>query len=543
MAFSFGSTTAAPASTTASTGFSLGGPPAKTPATGFSFGATTTTAQPAAPNSGFGFGSSAATTTTAPAFGGFGATTTTTTAAPTLGGFGTPTASTTSASSLGGFGGFGTASTASSTTAATGFGGFGATTTSTAPPAFGAPTTNTQSSFGFGSTTSTAPSSQPTVTGLGGNTVAPSFGLGGTSVPGSQPEGNKESKGDGPSGKESMIPQELFATVEDLKKMIKDEKAVSSEVSHTSDKQFKKVSEETEALTQLVSGLATGVQNNRAKLEQLKMQSGQELVNVEIAVRTRDTPPNMQYENVAPMEYFRRLVAQFEQSMVEYRQGILAAERHLQSLSVGNPITSGDIVAAVQKLHQALTDLAAKYQVVHTALTQQKCEYLSMQRQLSSSNANAHLASKVKTNSGFPASLSGPSPFNPPADALTQARQAQLHRTQAPGHTQGGQGPPTQGLGQKPGTWGPQPTQGFGLGSSTFGSNTTGFGTSTFGANTTGFGANTAGFGSNTAGFGANTSGFGANTTGFGANNSTFGTSGFGAQSTNVTPGTKRGKH
>ena len=32
----------------------------------------------------------------------------------------------------------------------------------------------------------------------------------------------------------------------------------------------------------------------RAKLEQLKMLSGQELVNVEIAVRTRETPPSMQ---------------------------------------------------------------------------------------------------------------------------------------------------------------------------------------------------------------------------------------------------------
>ena len=63
MAFSFGSTTATPASTTATTGFSLGGPPAKTPATGFSFGATTTTTQPSAPNSGFSFGSSATTTT------------------------------------------------------------------------------------------------------------------------------------------------------------------------------------------------------------------------------------------------------------------------------------------------------------------------------------------------------------------------------------------------------------------------------------------------------------------------------------------------
>jgi len=321
--------------------------------------------------------------------------------------------------------------------------------------------------------------------------------------------------------------------VEDLKKLIKEEKAVSSEVSHTSDKQLKKVKEETEALSQLVNGLASGVQNNRAKLDQLKKLSGQELVNVEIAVRTRETPPSMQYENVAPMEYFRRLVSQFEQSMMEYRQGILSAENHLQVVTNGCPITSSDIVTAVQKLHQALTDLAAKYQVLHTAISQQKYEYLSLQRTLTTSNSTTTPRSGVS----LPSSLKGPSPFNPPADPLTQARQAQLHRTHS------GQGPPTQTLGQQSGGWGAG--QAFGTNTSAFGANTTGFGANTtgFGTNTTGFGANTSAFGANTTAFGATTSGFGSNTSGFGANTSGFGGSGFGASNVGITSGTKRGKH
>jgi len=301
--------------------------------------------------------------------------------------------------------------------------------------------------------------------------------------------------------------------------MIKEEKAVSSEVSHTSDKQLKKVKEETDALNHLVNGLASGVQNNRAKLEQLKRLSGQELVNVEIALRTRETPPSMQYENVAPMEYFRRLVSQFEQSMVEYRQGILSAENHLQVVTNGCPITSSDIVTAVQKLHQALTDLAAKYQVVHTAISQQKYEYLSLQRTLTTSS------STPSSGVSLPTSLSGPSPFQTPADPLTQARQAQLYRTHS------GQGPPTQTLGQQTGGWGAQTGQAFGPN------------TSAFGANTTGFGANTSSFGANTTAFGANTTGIGANTSGFGANTSGFGGSGFGASNIGVTSGTKRGKH
>ena len=42
-----------------------------------------------------------------------------------------------------------------------------------------------------------------------------------------------------------------------------------------------------------------------------QVSAAQELLNVEVAQRTRDTPPAMQYENVAPLEYFARLVANF----------------------------------------------------------------------------------------------------------------------------------------------------------------------------------------------------------------------------------------
>jgi hypothetical protein len=43
-----------------------------------------------------------------------------------------------------------------------------------------------------------------------------------------------------------------------------------------------------------VSVLATGIQKNRVALDRLKLDSAQELINVEIAQRTKDTPPSMQ---------------------------------------------------------------------------------------------------------------------------------------------------------------------------------------------------------------------------------------------------------
>ena len=52
------------------------------------------------------------------------------------------------------------------------------------------------------------------------------------------------------------------------------------------------------------------------------MSAAQELLNVEVAQRTRDTPPAMQYENVAPLEYFARLVSNFEGQMLLYRRQV-----------------------------------------------------------------------------------------------------------------------------------------------------------------------------------------------------------------------------
>jgi nucleoporin p58/p45 len=52
-----------------------------------------------------------------------------------------------------------------------------------------------------------------------------------------------------------------------------------------------------------------------------------------MAQRTHETPPGLQYDNVAPIEYFTELVAGFERDMQVFRQEIENTEKHIQSLS------------------------------------------------------------------------------------------------------------------------------------------------------------------------------------------------------------------
>lgn len=595
MAFNFGGGTAAPATG----GFSLGGGAATTtaaaPATGFSFGApaAASTAPPpafgapaatsAAPGGGFGFGSAAPTAAVAPTtglggvsavssaggggFGGFGAfsatTTSTAAAAPAfgLGGQTAPASTATTGLTLN----FGSTATAAPAAAATGFGGFGAKTTAATGGLGGFGTTATASTApaagfaGFGATTATAAAPTATVastTGLGGNTVAPSFGLGGLAPAVSQ--ASTDTKTENKNVKDVMIPAELNVTVEDIKKHIKDEKTVCSDVSHISDKCYKKIQEETEALSQLVSLLATGIHKNRMSLEKLKLSSAQELVNVEIALRTKETPPSMQYENVAPMEYFVRLVSQFETEMTEYRKQINQTQQHLQLMGTSEGVTSTDIVQAVQRLHAVFTELAGKYHVIHNTLAKCKEQYILMHRRTHGGGVPAFQKTTglpLKVASASLPKLSGPSPFSAPSDPIVQARAVLPNKPQQT--MQGGMGPPTLGLNTSAtpaGAFGSfAGNQSFGGGNTSFGGGNTTFGggnttfgggnttfgggNTTFGAGNTSFGGGNTSFGGNTSAFGANTSTFGAKPTGFGAANTTgFGatTTGFGAAPTGI---------
>ena len=58
----------------------------------------------------------------------------------------------------------------------------------------------------------------------------------------------------------------------------------------------------------------------------------QELINAEIAQLTSTTPVAFQHENLAPQEYFKRLIQSFEERMFLYRRQVEEVESHLASL-------------------------------------------------------------------------------------------------------------------------------------------------------------------------------------------------------------------
>ena len=276
--------------------FNFGAAP-KTTASAFSFGTPSATSAPtavvqpsfggaaAAPASGFSLGATPA--TSKPSFG--------------LGtpSFGAPTTSSTPSLSFG----------AGANVAGTSTSGLGSVQPQTTGFTLGgAPTTTTAQPVGFGAP-STSVTATTTVAGLGG-----SLGLGGTLSTSLATNPTTEvSSSSSQNVKESNIPNELLVTVEDFKKFVKEERSISSEIAHTSPKIHDKISEEINGLNQLVSALSSGLAKNCMLLDKIKLEAAQEIQNAEIAQRTRDTPPGLQYENLAPV-----ILTQFTKRLPSY---------------------------------------------------------------------------------------------------------------------------------------------------------------------------------------------------------------------------------
>ncbi|XP_050415986.2 nucleoporin p58/p45 isoform X1 [Patella vulgata] len=319
----------------------------------------------------------------------------------------------------------------------------------------------------FNSTTSTAPSIFNNV-----STTTTSIGLGGvdtkTSAAASGGSTTNGKSSDVKALKETMIPDMLNQSVDSFHKYIKDEKVVREGIARMSSKPLVKVQEDTAALKQLLSVVSNTLQRNTCAVEKLKREMTQELKNAEMAHRTKDTPPGLQYENTAPNEYFQILVEDFESRMLTYRQQIEILENHLTSLHQPSRHSPAELIALLRKLHETFVALAAQLQQVHEAVKTQKEHYLNYRKIFHGDTKNIferQQKSAVRVHVSRTIEQTGPNPFTGLTNATAVAMASVLTRSQQPSGA-----PPIVGLTSGLNT----SSLGFGLGSSTLGTSTLG---------------------------------------------------------------------
>ncbi|XP_068160184.1 nucleoporin p58/p45-like isoform X2 [Antennarius striatus] len=475
--FSFG--TAASAPVASSSGFSIGtvlGTAAATPAS------TTNTTQSLGlggslfgqkPTGGFSFNTPASNAAVPTAGLTLGAPAT---SAPSTGfslAFNKPTASATPFSL--------TTTATTSTTAPAGAGlTFGSVLTSTAPqqPAatgftlgLGGTTTTTSALTGpslggglFSNTVSTGLSQTTLGTG-GGLTLgsllasstaasaapAPSIGLGGIDFSTSS-ENKSDTSGtnaqDSKALKDENLPPVICQDVENFQKFVKEQKQVQEEISRMSSKAISKVQDDIKNLKQLLSVSASGLHRQGLAIDQLKLETAQELKNADIALRTQNTPPGLQHENTAPSDYFRSLIEKFEVQLQQYRQQIEELENHLTTQSSGSHITPQDLTMAMQKLYQAFVAQAAQLQSVHENVKILKHQYLSYRRAFLGDSTDVFECKRASNRKWQSTTrvTTGPAPFSSVPNAAAVAMAATLTQQQQPTPGFGG-GPGFGGVG------------------------------------------------------------------------------------------------
>lgn len=335
--------------------------------------------------------------------------------------------------------------TAVSTAAALRSLGLGTSTPVTSAPSFGlsAPATTSQGT-GFtlgGTATSTSggglfalnvtkpllfPPATSTTTSAGfagtsvSSTITTSIGLGGVDASQTKPglAGVSPGRPDAKAVKENQIPNEILQTIETFKNFVKTQKGQSSDIARGSVKPLHKVQEDTESLKQMLAGLTSGFQRNGALADKLKADTAKCIHHAEMAQRTHETPPGLQYDNVAPIEYFTELVAGFERDMQVFRQEIENTEKHIQSLSQPMALTPQELALAMRRLHDSFVALAGRLQTVHNSVETQKEQYLNLRKYFLKDSTNVFEEHAKKSAAGVikPSNDTdvspGPTPFS-----------------------------------------------------------------------------------------------------------------------------------
>lgn len=124
-----------------------------------------------------------------------------------------------------------------------------------------------------------------------------------------------------------------------LRDFVKTQKVLSSDIARGSARPLNRCAEDTASLMEILSTLSGSVQRDHSFADKLKQDTARALQSAEIAQRTHDTPPGLQYENNAPLQFFIELAESFEHDLMLFRSQIETTEKHIQAMMAPRTLT------------------------------------------------------------------------------------------------------------------------------------------------------------------------------------------------------------
>ena len=194
---------------------------------------------------------------------------------------------------------------------------------------------------------------------------------------------------------------------------MKIQKTISSDIGRTSTTKLTNVSGGIKNLQWALQDIANSVETTYKQIKLLRGETNKVIQSVEMAQRTQDTPAGLQFENIAPFQYFQNLVAKYEKDLISFRQQIEQTERHMHSLTNPQTISPEDLKRGLQQINESFISLAGRLYEIHQKVEAQKEQYLNLRkyRLRDSTNVFEKLDHPEPKTDGQRIS-SGPTPFS-----------------------------------------------------------------------------------------------------------------------------------
>lgn len=169
-------------------------------------------------------------------------------------------------------------------------------------------------------------------------------------------------------------------SVEEFKNYLKNQKTISSEITRSTDRKLKTVTDEIQRLSCSIQEASNNVDTNRSIIKHLRNETAKVIENADMAQRTHETPSGLQFENTLPQIYFKDLIQRYETDLLNLKHQVELTEKHLQSLANPQNFSAQDLKRGLQQIHECFIALAGRVQDAHTKVESQKEQYLQLRK-------------------------------------------------------------------------------------------------------------------------------------------------------------------